>query len=258
MNTKLATITLVLICAGMLVALFAMKRVADGRFKKDTDAILDFSNQLVTARANLDELGQVNLKLTNDLAASRQESLLFSNQFTEASGTLVTARTSLQDAQAEIASLNQRVTGLTTQNQVLDQRASALSSALATLDARIAETRRQLADSETNNLFLEKELQRQTAARAEMEGKFNNLTVVRAQVKKLKEEAFVTRRLQWMQAGTDPSQQQRGGQPQWQRPAPAPARPPHYDLNVEVGSDGAIRIIPAAGDLPSTNVNLPP
>ncbi len=67
MKTKLGLVILALACGGMMVALFAVKQAADERFKKDTDAILDFSNQLVTARASLDELGQVNLRLTNDL-----------------------------------------------------------------------------------------------------------------------------------------------------------------------------------------------
>ena len=250
MKTKLGMVILAVACGGMIVALFAMKRVADNRFKKDTDAILDFSNQLVTARASLDDLGQVNLRLTNDLAASRQETFVFSNQFTEVSGAVVATKASLQDAQEQIAALNHRITGLTTQNQVLDQRAAALSGAIASLNAQIAETRQQLADSDTNNAFLEKELQRQTAARAELEGKFNNLTAVRAQAKKLKEDLFVSRRLQWMQAGTDPSMSQRGGPLPLQRAAPAANRPPHYDLNVEVSSDGAIRVMPAASNPP--------
>jgi chromosome segregation ATPase len=250
MKTKLGMVILAVACGGMMVALFAMKRVADDRFKRDTDAILDFSNQLVTARASLDELGQVNLRLTNDLADSRQGMFVFSNRFAEASDVLVTTKASLQDAQEQIATLNQRITGLTTQNLVLDQRAAALSGAITSLNAQIAETRQRLTDSETNNIFLEKELQRQTTARAELEGKFNNLTTVRAQAKKLKEDLLVTRRLQWIQAGTDPSTQQKGGQLQMQRVAPAPAHPPRYDLNVEVNSDGAIRVMPASGNSP--------
>jgi chromosome segregation ATPase len=250
MKTKLGMVILAMACGGMMMALFVMKRVADDRFKKDTDAILDFSNQLVTARASLDELGQDNLRLTNDLSASRQGMLIFSNQFAEASGVLVTTKASLQDAQEQISGLNRRISGLTTQNQVLDQRAAALSSAIASLNAQIDVTRQRLADSETNNTFLERELQRQTVARAELEGKFNNLTTVRAQAKKLKEDLFVSRRLQWMQAGTDPSMQQKGGQLQMQRVAPAPPRSSRYDLNVEVGADGAIRVMPASSNPP--------
>jgi chromosome segregation ATPase len=221
-----------------------MKHAAEEKFKRDTDAILDFSNQLVTARANLDELGQVNLRLTNELAASHEESLTFSNQFAETSGTLANTRASLQSAQDQIGGLNKRIAGLTTQNQVLDQRAAALSGAIAGLNAQIADTQQKLADSETNNTFLEAELQRQTVARAELEGKFNNLTVVRAQAKKLKEDLVVSRRMQWMREGTDPAMLAKGGQQLMQRTAPAPARPPHYDLNVEVSSDGAIRVMP--------------
>ena len=211
MKTKLGVVILAVACAGMVMALFAVKREADERFKKDTDAILDFSNQLVTARANLDELGQVNLRLTNDLAASHQETLIFSNQFTETSGALANTRASLQNAQDQIAGLNQRITGLTTQNQVLDQRAAALSSAIAGLNAQIADTRQRLADSETNNTFLEKELQRQTAARAELEGKFNNLTTVRAQAKKLKEDLVAARRMQWMREAPTPACSKKAG-----------------------------------------------
>ncbi|MGA2181329.1 MAG: hypothetical protein ABSH15_17335, partial [Verrucomicrobiota bacterium] len=83
MKTKLGIVILAVACGGLAIALFATKNAADERLKKNADAILDFSNQLVAATANLDELRQVNLMLTNDLAGSRQEALTFSNQFTE-------------------------------------------------------------------------------------------------------------------------------------------------------------------------------
>jgi len=255
MKTKLGAVILAVAFVGLLIALFAMKHTADERFKTDTDAILDFSNQVVTARANLDELGQVNLKVTNDLAASHEEALAFSNQFAETSGTLANTRTSLQSAQDQITNLNQHIAGLTTQNQVLDQRAAALAGAIDSLNAQITDTQQKLADSETNNTFLETELQRQTLARAELEGKFNNLTVVRAQVKKLKEDVYVARRLQWQREGTEPGLQAKGGQQLMQRTPPTPAHPPHYDLNVEVSSDGAIRVMPASTNAPTTTVN---
>lgn len=251
MKTTLGVVILVMAFAGLLIALFAMKRTAEERFKKDTDAILDFSNQLVTARVNLDELGQVNLKLTNDLAVSHEESLAFSNQFVETSGTLSGTRVALQNAQDQIAGLNKRIAGLATQNQVLDQRAAALSGAIEGLNMQIAATQQKLADSETNNSFLETELQHQTTARAELEGKFNNLTVVRAQAKKLKEDLVAARRMEWLREGTDPATQSKGGQQLVQRTPPVPLYPPHYDLNVEVSSDGAIRIMPTSTNAPA-------
>jgi len=259
MKTKAGMVVLIVVCVGLIVALFATKKAMDDRVRKDADAIIDFSNQLTTATANLDELRQVNLMLTNDLASSRQEALTFSNQFTEASGTLADTKASLQNNRDQITNLNSRIADLEAQNQVLDQRTAALTNAIASLDAQIADTQQKLAGSETNNAFLEKELQRQTAARAELENKFNNLSTVRAQVKKLKADLFVTRRLGWIREGSDPGLQQKGGQLLMQRTVPASsARPPHYDLNVEVSSDGSIHVIPSPAGAPAATTNLPP
>ena len=259
MKTKLGIVILAVACGGLAIALFATKKAADERLKTDAYAILDFSNQLVNANKTLDDYRQVNLMLTNDLAGSRQEALTFSNQFTEASGTLASTKASLQSAQDQIASLNDRIAGLETRNQVLDQRAAALTNAIASLNAQIADTQQKLAGSETNNAFLEKELQRQTAAKTELESKFNNLSTVRTQVKKLKDDLLIARRLQWMREGSDPGLQQKGGQLLMQRTVPASsARPPHYDLNVEVSSDGSIHVIPLPANAPATTTNLPP
>jgi chromosome segregation ATPase len=258
MKTKLGIVILVVACGGLAIVLLATKKAADERLKTDAYAILDFSNQLVNANKTLDDYRQVNLMLTNDLAGSRQEALTFSNQFTEASSTLASTKASLQSAQDQIASLNSRIAGLETRNQVLDQRAAALANAIASLNAQIADTQQKLAGSETNNAFLEKELQRQTAAKIELESKFNNLSVVRSQVKKLKDDLLIARRLQWMRERSEPGSQQKGAQLLMQRTVSAPARPPHYDLNVEVSSDGSIHVIPLPANAPATTTNLPP
>jgi DNA repair exonuclease SbcCD ATPase subunit len=259
MKTKVGMVVLIVACVGLIVALFTTKKAMDDRVRKDADAIVDFSNQLTTATANLDELRQVNLMLTNDLASSRQEALTFSNQFTETTGALADTKASLQNTRDQITRLNSHIADLEAQNQVLDQRAAALTNAIASLNAQIADTQQKLAGSETNNAFLEKELQQQTAARAELESKFNNLSTVRAQIKKLKADLFIARRLEWMRKGSDPGLQQKGGQLLIQRtPATNSARPPHYDLNVEVSSDGSIHVIPSPTNAPAATTNRPP
>ena len=145
---------------------------------------------------------------------------------------------------------------------MLDERAVELTNKIAEQDALIAATQRKLASSETDNAFLTAELQKQMAKRAELERNFNDLNVVRAQVKKLRDELFVTRRLQWMANGVDPGTPLKGGAVLMQHnsssPSSAaaaksaasgatPAKPAsQYDLNVEVGSDGSVHVIPAA------------
>jgi hypothetical protein len=70
---------------------------------------------------------------------------------------------------------------------------------------------------------------------------------------------FVTRRLEWMREGSDPGVQLKGGQLLMQRTAPTnTARPPHYDLNVEVSSDGSIHVVPSPANAPAATTNAPP
>jgi chromosome segregation ATPase len=251
MKMKIGIAVLAVICVGLAIALFATKKQADDQFKSDADRIVDFSNQLVTASENFNDLQQVNLKLTNDLAVSQQQTLQLSNSFVEATGTLsnslASTKASLQSAQDQIANLNGRITDLEAQNQVLDQRAAALTNTIAELSSQIADTTQKLVSSETNNIFLAKALQDQMAKKAELERKFSDIDEVRTQVKKLHDELFVARRLQFMRSGIN---DQKGAQLLMQRVGQtnntAPAKlPPHYDLNVEVGSDGSVHVIPA-------------
>ncbi len=247
MKTKTAIVILTILCAGLAVALLAAKKTTSDQLKNNAAAILDFSNQLVAANDNLDELRQVNLRLTNDLAAVQQQTSRLSNNLNEASSALASAKATLQGAQDQIANLNGRVTDLEAQNKVLDDRATALTNTIAALNGQIADTEQKLADSETNNVFLEKELQQQIAQRAELERKFDDINEVRAQVKKLRDELFVARRLELMRAGAtaDLKGAQLLVQPRPVVATVAPAKlPPHYDLNVEVGSDGSVHVIP--------------
>jgi chromosome segregation ATPase len=255
MKMKIGIVILVAICAGLVIALIATKKSADDLRKKDADTILDFSNQLTGATASLDDLRQVNLMLTNDIAANHQVLLTLSNDFTETSNTLTQTKASLQTAQDEISGLNTRVADLESQNKALDDRAAALTNIIATLDSQIAQTRQKLATSETNNALLSNELQKQMAQKAELERKFNDLQDVREQVKKLRDELYVARRLQWMNNGNAAATQQKGAQLLMQRAiipsTNAVARPSRYDLNVEVGSDGSVHIIPPPTNAPA-------
>jgi len=246
MKIKMVIVILTVVCVGLAVALIAMKKTSSEELKNSTTATLDLSNRLVAANDNLDELRQVNLRLTNDLATVQEQTSRLSNNLSAASGALASAQASLQGAQDQIVNLNGRITDLETQNRALDDRATTLTNTIAALNGQIADTEQKLADSQTNNVFLEKELQQQIAQRAELERKFDDINDVRAQVRKLRDELFVARRLQLMRNGAN---DQKGAQLLVQPHSAAAAaaavkQPPHYDLNVEVGSDGSVHVIP--------------
>lgn len=244
MKTKIVTVILLAVCIGLLIALFATKKAAEDQRKNDSASILDYSNQVTAANVSIDDLRQVNLLLTNDLSLSRESVVTLSNSLAETVGTLTNTRAMLQNTQAQIADLE-------TQNKMLDEQAAALTNSIQSLNALVADTQQKLATSDTNNAFLNAELQKQIAQREELERKFNNLDAVRTQVKKLRTDEFVARRLQWLRDGTDPSMAMKGAQQLMQHGTPAKTASTttgHYDLNVEVGSDGSVKVITNAPD----------
>ncbi len=245
MKTQLSVVILIVVCVGLGIALVIGKSQADKRQKMDANTILDFSNQLTTANISLDDLRQVNLALTNDLDASRQALVMMSNQYVAVSASFSDTKTALKAAQYQITSLE-------AQNQALDQRVAEMTNAIAKLSAQIAETQKKLAESETNNVFLEGELKRQVARKAELEFKFNNLSQVRTQVKKLRDDLVIARRLEWKREGIDPMQQQKGAQLLMTRTSTTNRiiHPPGYNLSVEVSSEGSVRVVPTLTNAP--------
>jgi chromosome segregation ATPase len=246
MKSKIAIVALAVAIVALFIALFATRKQGEERHASDLTRIEDFSNQVVSVNLKVSDVNQVNLVLSNAVLTSQEQLAQLSNNLVAVNGTLAETKTSLQTAQQQVATLNTQVADLESQNKALDQRAAELTNAIAKLNALIAETQAKLALSQGNNAYLQAELQRQMAAKAELEHKFNDLEVVRAQVKKLKSDAFTARRLQWMKNDTS---NKKGAEllvtPN--RPSAAAAPAPDYGLNVEVGSDGSVRVIPPLG-----------
>ena len=261
MKIKVVIVILAVACVGLGIWLFAIKKTAEEQHATDVTLTLDFSNQVVAADKRLDELGQVNLTLSNDLASSQQQLNLDAEQLTQLSNSLATAnatladanaaltdtKTSLTAAQEMVTNLNARIADLEAQNKDLDAQASALSNQLAQLTVEIENTKTLLAISSTNNAYLQGELQKQLAQKTELEHKFNDLDELRAQVRKMKDEMFIARRVQLMKYDNGGK---KGAALLSSHATPATVQPhtvSTYDLNVEVGSDGTVRVIPPLG-----------
>ena len=264
MKIKVVIVILAVACVGLAIALFTSKKTADDQRANDVSSIIGFSNQVLDVTKHLDELGQVNLTLSNNLTSSQQQLSLTAEQLTQlsnnlaaanstltaANATLADTKSSLVGAQEQVTNLNNRLSELEAQNKVLDQQATTLTTKLTELTVQIENTKNQLAIAETNGAFLQAELQKQLAQKAELEHKFNDVDELRGQVKRIKDEMFVARRLELMK---NDNGGKKGAELLMQRSPPlatnAPARKPpsNYDLNVEVGSDGSVKVIPPLG-----------
>jgi chromosome segregation ATPase len=266
MKNRMGIIILTLACVGLAIALVLNQSNATRDRKVAEDQILTHSNKWAETSAKLDEQRNVNNELTNLLAARVEDLGTLTNQITETSNTLAKTEDSLKAAQDEVAKRDAQIADLEAQNKHLDEKAADLSSSITNLQAQIDDTQKKLTASEGDKAFLEKELQRLVAEKAELEKQFNDLKVLRAQVAKLKEDLDISRRLAWIREGIFARADQKGAQQLMQNRAPliggtnvtaAAAKPPaNYDLNVEVNSDGTVRLMPANTN--SVPTNAPP
>ena len=246
MKLKIIIVVLAVVCVGLAIGLFSVKKQGEDQHVADVSSIVDFSNQVFNANIKITYLNQVNLVYSNDLTLSRQQEAQLSNSLAAATATIASSQASLVGAQDQIKNLNLRLSDLEVQNKVLDQQANDLTNTIAKLNSLIDDTRAKLTASENNSAFFQQELQKQMAQRAEIEHKFNDLDALRQQVRKVKNDLFVARRLELMK---NDNGNKKGAELLIQRNAPATNAVPAggYGLNVEVGSDGSVRVIPPLG-----------
>lgn len=257
MKPKVIIIVLAVACIILGIVLSIVKKHAEKQHASDVTSLMSYSNQVVHVTLKNTDLTQANLALTNDLASSRQQSADLSNKLDSTSAALDATKSNLAEARGQISTLNSHIADLELQNKSLEKRTGELSNNVVQLDRQITVTSNQLAHAASANSFLQQELQRQMARRAELEHKLNDLAELRQQVKKIKNELFVARRLRLMQHA-HPGQ--KGAELLMHPNVPAQevtSEPlPVNGLNVEIGSDGSVRVIPPLAPPPAkTNAN---
>lgn len=252
MKNLIGIIILAVLCVGLGVVLFTTKKQVEEEKVAATSTILSLSNDVVKTSGYLTEQQQVNTMLTNDLTAARTEFAKLTNKFTDVAATLTKTEASLKASQTAVAERDQKISALESQNRELDEKAIDLSAALTNLTTQITETQRKLAASEGDKVFLEQELKRLIVEKAELERQFNDLAILREQVSRLKQELSIARRLDWIRKGLFASDEQKGAQKLMNiRSQPAPPPSSIYDLNVEVESDGTVKVIPPLTNAPA-------
>jgi Chromosome segregation ATPases len=253
MKNLIGVIILAVLCVGLGVVLFSTKKQAEEEKRKDVESILWHSNQSVKTSLELAEQRQVNTALTNDLMMARADYNKLTNKYTDLTSTLVKTETELKETKNAVAERDQKIAALESQNRELDEKAIDLSAMITNLTAQIEETQRKLDASEGDKAFLESELKRLMAEKAELERQFNDLAILRAQVAKLKEELSIARRLEWIRKGLYGADEQKGAQKLLTlRKEPTQTNSAQYDLNVEISSDGTVRTIPGLTNAPAT------
>ncbi|MBI2924294.1 MAG: hypothetical protein HYY24_01165 [Verrucomicrobia bacterium] len=253
MKTKSVFILSALALAGLVGLLWVQHRRAASNEQGSTRQIEQLSNSLVQAAASLAEQETANRLLRTDLSTQTED-------LTRVTSELAAVRESLAKvqeealaaetrAQEESARQEKKIENLEAEKDDLTQRMMELNSSIMELEAKIGETERKLSTAEGERGFLLKELARLEAEKADLERQFNDLVVLRAQIRKLKDEVAVVRRQEWMRRGLHGPELK--GAELLQRGFWVPVAKTDYDLNVELPRRGEVKVNQSAPEEPS-------
>jgi chromosome segregation ATPase len=234
--------------------MIVIKKRASDQESENMKTIATLSNKWVVVSGNLDDQRKVNETLEKDLTEQKKAYSDLTNTYSQAAADLAKTETALKASEEAVRQKDAKISELEVQNQSLDKKAADLSNDLTNLTAQISDTQRKLVATQGDKSFLEKELKRMMAEKSELERQFNDLNVVRAQLSRLKEEMVVARRLEWIRMGVYANAEKKGAERMMQgnyTSTQAKAPKPNYDLNVEVGADGSVRVIPPVTNRPA-------
>jgi len=254
---KAAFILLIVCTVGLGVGLLVVhnKRVKLEQAHNETTETLNATKkQLDDARAKIEEQEQVSMKLETNLVVRGQELSSVSNNYIKISAELAKTQKEMQEqmerARAAIEQKDAQIAQLTSQTNALSRKMDDLTSSIGSLSKQIADTEKKLLASEGDREFLLKELKRLQSEKAELERQFNDLSTLRTQVAKLKEELSVSRRLEWIRMGIYGNQEKKGAERLLAGATPANTN--NYNLNVELKQDGGAVIVPRQTNANST------
>ena len=166
-----------------------------------------------------------------------------------------------REKQAELAKRDTRINELVSNTEKLTQRMGVLTNSLNNLNILIAKTEKELELTKSDKEFLTKELKRLQIEKAELEKQMNDLAFLREQVRHLKEELSVAKRIEWIRKGIFGDSEKRGAQilndgiKAFSTKTNAPGT---SELNVELRKDGSITITPPAPPKKEGTVTLSP
>jgi septal ring factor EnvC (AmiA/AmiB activator) len=212
---------LVVVVAALVWAIYALndsRRSAAAQQTSNEIVIVDFSNRLTLTRRELDEQKKVNTTLetnltdrTRNLENLRVEIAALNTDLAKSRAETRTAQAETKTAQDEIVKRDGQIASLEGRNVDLTKQMGDLQTSIADLEGKINETERRLATSEGNRQELSRELKRLQDEKISLEKQLNDLAYLRDQVRKLKDELNVARRLDWIRRGIYSTQPVRKG-----------------------------------------------
>lgn len=178
---------LTLVCVVLVISLIVIKHGDNAQHEDDANAIADFSNQVISAQSQITTRDATILTFSNNLSDSQSALLACSNHLTESESTIAL------DTE-QITNLNQQVAEAEAKNQTLGRNILDLTNQIAgytkqiaLIEANLIQTNKNLVQAQKDYALLENRFRIDVAERVVAERKFNNLSELKTQIRKLKE-----------------------------------------------------------------------
>jgi septal ring factor EnvC (AmiA/AmiB activator) len=245
MNSKTVAILLTILCLLLAAALIYRHSKATYDKAEDVKKIDHYSNSWVEVSGKLEEQKQVNLSLERDFATQGEELKTYSNNLASLNMNFAKAqadaKAAAETAKEEVRRRDTRISELESERDGMTRKMNDLTNSIASLESQITETQRRLETSEGDREFLLKELKRLQAEKSELERQFNNLAMLREQVRRLRDELSISRRLEWIRRGLYGSL--KGGELLHKGFANADNTGTNYNLDVEIRRQGGATVL---------------
>jgi chromosome segregation ATPase len=214
------------------------------------------SKDLNEEKNKRDEQEKLAMYLQTNLVVRTEELSGASNKLTKLNAELANTQKEMQEAaeraKAAIAERDSQISKLTSETNAMTLKMDDLTASIGKLGKQITETEHKLTASEGDREFLLKELKRLQVEKADLERQFNDLSVLRTQVAKLKEELSIARRLEWIRLGIYGASEKKGAE-KLMAGTTGPAKTNNFNLNVELKQDGGAQVVtPDATKPPAT------
>jgi chromosome segregation ATPase len=250
MSARVVAIFLGLACLGLGGGLYYVQDQATKERRAAAAASDQYKAELVRSETKLVEQLKVNASLETNLVRRVEEAGLISNKLgfitAELAKTEQEAKAAAEKARLEIEERQKRIEGLKGDKDELTAKLDELNGKIGGLQNQIRETERRLAASEGDREILKKELRRMLTEKADLEKRFADLSELKAQVSRLREEAYVARRMELIRKGVI-NFDQKGAvllQQGIRRAAATNAPAEGGRLDVELRRDGTGRVLP--------------
>lgn len=247
---KTVIIILIVISLGLGVGLLVRHQKAEAQRGVAARENSRLNSELEEARLKFEEQKNVATLLETNLSLRAQELVATANDLATVKLDLSTAHQQVKAAQDEVQKRDERIAQLEDQRDDMTKKLDELASSINTLEGQIGDTKKKLASAEGDRDYLVKELSRLQTEKAGLVRQFNDITVLRAQVAKLRDEAATNQRLDWMQKGIYSQRDRKGAEMLASR---AIGSVPRMDrrLDVELHQEGGVRAVDSSTNAPT-------